>query len=126
LINTPGPVKQIVLIATFSGNGGSQTNPDKGAHGTSGFFITMEIEDAFGNGVSGAAVTFTAPSQSGPSALFTPGNVGTTVVTTNALGEVMVNFKRNALKGSYQIKVTTANGTPPPTTLVKSIFEQNT
>jgi hypothetical protein len=48
------------------------------------------------------------------------------VVTTNSAGQVTVDFKRNALKGSYQIKATTANGTPPPTTLIKSIFEQNT
>jgi hypothetical protein len=37
-----------------------------------------------------------------------------------------VTFKRNAMKGSYLIKVTMANGTPPPTTLTKSIYEQNT
>jgi hypothetical protein len=126
LTNTAGPVTQIVLINTFSGGGGTQAHPDKGMHGASGFFIEVELKDAFGNGVSGAAVTFTAPSQSGPSALFTPGNVGTTVVTTNASGEVTVDFKRNSLKGTYQIKVTTANGTPPPATLTKSIFEQNT
>jgi hypothetical protein len=121
-----GTAKQIVLIGTTSGGGAAQTSPDKGAHSTSGYSIVLKIEDAFGNGVSGVVVTFTAPLQSGASALFTPGNAGSTVVTTNALGEVTVSFKRNAMKGSYQIKATTTSGTPRPTTLTKSIYEQNT
>jgi hypothetical protein len=101
---------QSVQITSFVGSQISAVagNGQSAAAGVA-FAVPLEIQvrDAFGNPVSGAAVTFAAPS-SGPSGHFN----GNATVTTNALGLATApSFTANGTLGSFAVSATdTADG----------------
>ena len=95
-----GPPASITVI---SGSGQSQsintafTNP-----------LVVKVQDAVGNLVSGATVTFTAPG-SGASGTFSGSNLVTTSVATNASGIATApKFTANSIGGSYTVTASVA------------------
>jgi hypothetical protein len=64
--------------------------------------LQATVKDSLGNPVSGASVTFTAPT-AGASATFSPG----ATANTNAQGQASVAVRANAIAGSFQVTATT-------------------
>lgn len=119
---TPGTY---AVTASISGNSSpasySLTNYNLGISATGGTPQSAKVSTAFGsqlsatvvdnkgNPVSGAAVTFTAPT-SGASGTFSGGNV-TEMDTTNSSGVATSStFTANATAGSYTVAATVAGG----------------
>ncbi|MFA7061115.1 MAG: choice-of-anchor D domain-containing protein, partial [Pedobacter sp.] len=77
------------------------------------FAVTLVaiVKDDCNNPVSGATVTFTAPT-SGQSGTFT-GGAATTTATTNAQGFASVSFTANGAAGSYNVAATVAGVSTP-------------
>jgi sugar lactone lactonase YvrE len=71
---------------------------------------TVQIVDAYGNGVQGASVVFTAPA-TGASGTFSNGST-TITVTTDVNGNARASFTTNNVTGSYFI--TAASGSLAP------------
>jgi adhesin/invasin len=91
-------------ITVFDGNG--QTAAVGKAYGAP---LRASVQDAFGNPVANAAVTFTAPT-TGPSVTF----AGSSTVTTNAMGIAAApTATANGTPGTFQVTATTA-GAPQP------------
>jgi hypothetical protein len=96
---TVNPAAPAVMLV-FAGSG--QTAAINTLFGT---VLQAKVTDAFGNVVSGVAVTFTAPA-TGPSGTFAGGST-TVTVTTNSKGvAVAPPFTPNGLKGQYTVKAT--------------------
>jgi hypothetical protein len=86
-------------VLVFGGSG--QTAAINTLFGTA---LQAKVTDAFGNAVSGVAVTFTAP-VTGPSGTF-PGGVTVTVITNGKGVAVAPVFTANGQKGQYTVKAT--------------------
>jgi hypothetical protein len=81
--------------------------------------LVVIVEDAGGNAVSGASVTFSAP-VSGASGLFS--NSTTTITRiTNMSGIVSETFTTNALLGNYQVMASVAGVSTPAAFTVTNI-----
>lgn len=96
--NTVNNVVQVPALIVLTGNNQSATV------GTGfGSPLSVEVEDAAGNPISGQTVTFTAPG-SGASGKFS--NTSTTITaTTNSGGIVSEPFTANNNAGSYSVTV---------------------
>ncbi|MBX9584156.1 MAG: Ig-like domain-containing protein [Gemmataceae bacterium] len=93
LTNAPG---EAAVVRAVSGDGATtQVGTDFAVP------IRVRVEDAFGNGVSGVTVTFTAPAD-GPSATFPGGNTA----VTDAAGLAAVSARANTIAGSYTVTAT--------------------
>lgn len=102
--NQPGPAAGFGGV-TGNAQSGVVANPFAAPVG-------LQVTDAFGNGVPGVPVTYTAPS-SGASAGFPTANTAT--VPTGADGRAGVNPTANTIAGAYQI-VASAPGIDTPQT----------
>jgi len=71
--------------------------------------LVATVKDPSGNPMSGATVTFIAPS-TGQSGTFT-GGVTTITTTTNALGQAQVTITANATAGNYNVTASVAGVT---------------
>ena len=80
---------------------------------TFGSVLTATVDDAYGNPVEGASVTFTAPS-SGAGGLFS-NSLATISGKTDVSGQISESFTANTHSGSYSISAA-ANGVSPPAT----------
>jgi hypothetical protein len=82
--------------------------------------LQVTVKDASNNPVSGATVTFTAPS-SGPSGTFAGGQT-TATATTNAQGVATAPvFTANSVAGSYTVTATVAGVTTPANFLLTNL-----
>ena len=109
LTNLAGPPAKIVAT---SGSGQSV-----GVTGKFGTALSATVTDAGGNPVSGAQVTFTAPT-TGASGTFTS-NANTYVATTNASGLAAVpntvSFTANTIAGAFSVSATVTGVSTPAT-----------
>lgn len=99
MTNLAGPPAQIGNV----GGGG------QGASAGTAFTtpVTLQVQDQYGNPVSGALVTFTPPS-TGASSSFSPNPA-----TTDANGNISVTATANTISGTYNVGVSVAGiGTP--------------
>lgn len=95
LTNTAGPASSMSITS-----GSGQTAKINTAFGLP-FVVT--VKDAFGNAVSGAAVTFTAPSSAATGTF--PGSSKTNVVNTNTSGiATSATFTANNTVGTYSVQ----------------------
>jgi len=92
LVGAPGMIT--------AGSGGGQTATVGTAFAAP---LVVIVKDAFGNAVSGAAVTF-APPATGASATVTGG--GSATVTTGATGQASLMVTANAVAGTYNVTAT--------------------
>ena len=102
LTNTAGAAASIVVASG---------SPQSAAVATSFAPLVVTVDDAYGNPVPAAAVTFTAPA-SGVSGKFS-NSTNTIGSSTNASGQLSEAFTANTLPGSYSVTATVAGvGTP--------------
>lgn len=124
LRNTPGPAASLTATA-----GGGQ-NTTVGTAFTNQ--LEVQLKDANNNGIPGKTVTFTAPAQTGASA------VVSATTTTDANGYARVPATANTIAGMYTVVATTAeaggmgpanfaltNNPGPANTLVKTPSTDN-
>lgn len=99
LTNTPGPVANIIVSA-----GSPQSTIVNTAFATN---LAAQVTDAFGNGIAGSSVTFTAPA--GPSATGTfAGGVSVVTVTADANGVATApTLTANTVIGNFTVTATT-------------------
>ncbi|HET9034196.1 MAG TPA: Ig-like domain-containing protein [Dokdonella sp.] len=102
LTNTAGPAAQ---LGNASGGGqgaevgSSFTNP-----------VGLQVQDQYGNGVSGVTVTFSSPPPSQASSTFTPNPA-----VSDANGMVSVAAQANTIAGTYDVEAS-ISGVPTPMT----------
>lgn len=104
LTNTPGPAANILVHA-----GSPQSSVVNTAFATN---LAARVVDAFGNGIVGLSVTFTAPVGPGATGTFA-GGFSSVSVTTDAAGVATApTFTANTVIGNYVVSAsTTALGT---------------
>lgn len=101
LTNTAGPAAQLGN-ASGGGQGAEVGNPFTNPVG-------LQVQDQYGNGVSGISVTFSAPS-TGASSAFTPNPA-----TSDANGMVSVVAEANTIAGTYDVDASVSGIATPIT-----------